>query len=77
MSNTTLANWWSGTFQVERKCTCKRRSAECLQLGWHVVSSSNDRGAALAETRQLAEDVGVPYRTIDSRNREVIERLEF
>jgi hypothetical protein len=78
MSKTLATDWWSGAYQIERKCTCGNRGAECLQIGWHVVDSNANQLAAQIETRRCAKSVpGVLYRTIDARNRSVIETLCF
>jgi len=59
--------WWSGSFGVERICTCRDRSAECGAAGFHLVDSSDDRGAALGEADRLRRAYGVAYRVVERR----------
>jgi hypothetical protein len=64
--------WDQGTFGIERECACKSRSFECGARGFHVVESSNDRGAAITEASKLGRQYGFRYRVTVQATGEVI-----
>jgi hypothetical protein len=65
LGNLGATTWWTGVFQIERRCTCKSRTAEC-KLGWHCVDSADVLEEARAEVERLEAMHGIDYRAVDS-----------
>jgi hypothetical protein len=65
-------NWDKGRYHVQRICTCKSRSHECVTAGFHTVATSEDDAAARKEAASLAAEVHVAYRTVDSHSGKVM-----
>lgn len=56
--------WDKKPFQIEIRCKCKDRSAECSQSGWHRVEGHTTFTDARNEAQQLQAQQGNTYRVV-------------
>lgn len=61
-------------YRLERACTCRHRSAECVAPGpvFHEVGDGDSLADLRAEADALASEVGVEYRVADADRRNAV-----